>query len=431
MNIFGFSVVRIYRAYCQYAGRLFHPSDREQGEGLRTITRTTIQWLRSRLGSSQWPIVDTSSWLIDESAEKLLTLNLSTLGGRIEALPSGCGRAEAWARSLVRMRDDAHASAMKLIWRGKRRAAQEGFALAACSAGHANWFAQRPDERILNTSKAWASYDRYAALSLTPVRKLSLYPGTDTSAYLHLPGRDHPVPVVILFPDEFSIKEMLIPIVEIGLARGLAVMTVDPPGWNPANGVHWVGRKSWATFTGSVIDALQREPGIASGRIMTAGMLTGAAWALYCAALDSRISSAAAVCPQCPDSYIQQGSGWQAAMLLRMVLEHADCNDAWAYHEAWKQLRLRESIKQSLCRNLVDLRYSVPEADLLAEGRHVFRLGAEGAQGRQGEWWHVVSDYERLWSPALDWLTQGCRERENCARGGGLPAHAYAVLLRT
>ena len=350
-------------------------------------------------------------------AWQLLTMNLLSLGGEPVArrgIRSYRREADqAIARELQFRRDEAHTKAAKLVWRGKRRAAQKGFALAAACAAHANWFASSQDAHALNAAKALASYDRYRSLSRTCIQKWVWPANTHACGYLHVPDGDGPYPVLILLPDELSVKEMLTPIVELALAFGIAVLAVDPPGWHIGLSHHWRQPSDWKNFISAACVFLQDEERIDCRRLATGAMLTGALWALYCGAIEPRIGVSMAIIPQSPlDVLFGDHVKKQSSLVQRFILEHAGCSHVEEYLRCWNSLDVEAVLERYRDTVLLDERFTVDG------GTHIRLASANKEHLEREPAFFPLAEvpgsftYQQLWSPALEWLEDyftGCR----------------------
>ncbi|MBN2554308.1 MAG: hypothetical protein JXA97_00090 [Anaerolineales bacterium] len=370
----------------------------------------------------------------DAEAWQLLTMNLLSLGGEpIATRGSRSYRREtdqAIARELQFRRDEAHTKAAKLVWRGKRRAAQRGFALAAACAAHANWFVSSQDAYALNAAKALASYDRYRSLSGTCIQKWIKPPGTQPCGYLHVPDGDGPYPAVILFPDELSVKEMLTPIVELALDFDIAVLTVDPPGWNLGASPQRRQPSDWSNFISAACGFLQDEGRIDCGRLAAGAMLTGAFWALYCGAIESRIGVSVAIIPQSPlDVLFADGVEKQCSLAQRFILEHAGCSHPVDYLHCWESLEVEHVLDRCQDAVLVDERFMGDAGPHMQMGcANKTLLEKEPALSLLAEIPGSLT-YQQLWRPALEWLEDHFRNCRSHACGNrGMPSRQAVPL---
>ena len=131
-----------------------------------------------------------------------------------------------------------------------------------------------------------------APLMSPPAERLDI-PFADTvlPAYLRVPAdRDGPVPGILLVPGLDSTKEDFATVMDIAVARGLAVLAFDGPGQGEAHPGLLLGPDYEACIS-SAFEAMAARPEVDGSRIGTIGRSLGGIYVVKAAAVDPRIKA--------------------------------------------------------------------------------------------------------------------------------------------
>jgi len=356
----------------------------------------------------------------------LFALNLSGFDGWLDVhlCQRGEGRSEGSfaVRALSAYRDRTHEAAIRAMWAGRVQDARDGFRRAALYASQASSRCRDRESKALNQAKAWSSYERYRALAPFPVRRL-MWKSLGCGGYLHVPAADGRYPVLLLFPDDFSLKEDLCHLVDAGLEEGIAVLTLDPPGWQVSSESGWRAAEDWAALMAEVVECLRQEEQVDETRMAAAGMLTGAFWAFLAALLEPSIRFVSAVAPVLP---FPDGVGLDREAdshhLTDCILKHACCTSQADYQRQWEQLLAAaltrpaghdQSIFLHSCRG--DFEGELPT---LVGGVDLFHRFEPGVDLDR---WMIEGGFKRMWMPTMEWLAVQFRLRVQLHVGGGSP----------
>lgn len=179
---------------------------------------------------------------------------------------------------------------------GHARTAAEMFHRATGCYARARW-GMTGAAREAVYARLDAAYDQVIALSGDRISRVDIPVGdASVSGLLHLPpgaSDDSPVPAVVLYPGMDMTKEYLpVPGRNVFAARGLAVLSIDPPGHGRSvlHGPYLDARNAEAAGS-AAIDLLVAHPEVDPRRIGVFGVSLGSYFAASLATQDDRIAA--------------------------------------------------------------------------------------------------------------------------------------------
>jgi len=352
---------------------------------------------------------------VDGLARILFAENLAAYPSVRVVLKHGdrCGQLDCprFLRELSHARDRVHEKGVQAMWKGNLPLARDTFRLASMLAQCVSWSCKDADSRALNQAKSWASYERFRALAPAPIQHVK-WEEAGGSGYLHLPAAEGRFPVLILFPDTLSTKETVSPIVDEGLRHGLAVLSVDPPGWGSSGDQPWRSLKAWSAFSSAVVRTLEQEACLDTQRLAVGGMFSGAFWAYVAGLCEPRFDRVCVVQPLIPGMKTMSNLHREDSRLLKhAALAHAGCENESAYNAIWRKLGFdlgRLEVHPSA------RMYLHSERGAFETNLPPFRVGLTLLRGEIGsparKDWIFKGGYGGMWNPVLEWLASARQE---------------------
>ncbi|MEK9965906.1 MAG: alpha/beta hydrolase [Rhodospirillaceae bacterium] len=149
-----------------------------------------------------------------------------------------------------------------------------------------------PDMKFDLQARKTAAFAQAAPLMAPPAERVSIpFGDTTLPAYIRVPAdRDGPVAGIVLVPGLDSTKEDFATVMDMAVARGLAVLAFDGPGQGEAHPGLLLGPDYEACISAAV-DAFAARSEVDPARIGTIGRSLGGIYVVKAAAADPRIKA--------------------------------------------------------------------------------------------------------------------------------------------
>jgi pimeloyl-ACP methyl ester carboxylesterase len=160
-----------------------------------------------------------------------------------------------------------------------------------------DWYTSDPVEIKKNCSLMLPCYDRFRHLSAPPIEKVEIsYDIGSIFDYLRLPavGKD-PFPAIVIVQGNDEVEEFNARFESMALARGLATLSIDPPGWGESglSGNRFRSVDSYRKAMNHAVDFLQSRAEISPHAIGIFGVSFGGLLAPFAAGLEPRFAAVA------------------------------------------------------------------------------------------------------------------------------------------
>ena len=160
----------------------------------------------------------------------------------------------------------------------------------------ADWFTYNRESIALNYQLMIPCYDKFRAFSEPQIDKIE-FPFTEgtLNAFYRVPKTDKDrMPAVILIQGNDEVKEFNSRFEELALAKNMAVLDLDPPGWGESGvtGNRCRSYKDYQKAINIAVDFLQNQKEINPRSIGIFGVSFGGLLSPYAAGLDSRLAAA-------------------------------------------------------------------------------------------------------------------------------------------
>jgi pimeloyl-ACP methyl ester carboxylesterase len=199
-------------------------------------------------------------------------------------------------------------------------------------------------------SAAMPCFDRFRRLSTPPIEKIALdHPAGAVMAHFRTPNTAKgPHPAIVMLQGAETVKEWMVAFEDHALARGIATLTVDQPGWGESGltGEKLLSAGDLETCAHLALDFLQRRRDINGEAVGVFGTGFGGLLAPYCAALEPRFSAVASL-----GAIFYAKEVWKAlpAVLLRRIYRITGLKTPNELDEWFDQLRIEETLSQASC----------------------------------------------------------------------------------
>jgi pimeloyl-ACP methyl ester carboxylesterase len=161
----------------------------------------------------------------------------------------------------------------------------------------ADWFTYDREDSVWNYALALPCFDRFRLMTIPPIQKIEFpYPVGAIMGHFRVPDVGAgPFPAIVMLQGEDTVKEWMASFEELALARGIATLTIDQPGWGESGltGNKWISGRDLENSAQLAVDFLRREPEIDGDALGIFGVSLGGLLALYCAGLESRFVAVA------------------------------------------------------------------------------------------------------------------------------------------
>ncbi len=186
------------------------------------------------------------------------------------------GRDE-WAAAFSAVAD-AHWSRARSLEQGDRAAAAKAYWQAWRVFHFARWPTENSPAKQKAKSRALDSFRKHAELLDPPVETVRIpFEGMEIVAYLRLPAKIRPAPLVFGIAGLDSRKEDLAAHTDAYLKNGLALFAVDLPGTGESP--HAAGEVASDRIFSAALDYLAKRPEIDAARIVVQGRSWSGYWA--------------------------------------------------------------------------------------------------------------------------------------------------------
>lgn len=182
---------------------------------------------------------------------------------------------------------------------GEAEVARDLYFRAALYYLAADWFTYDHEDSVWNYALALPCFDRFRALAKPPIEKIEFpYRVGSISAHFRVPyGRRDPFPVVVIIQGNDTVKECMVSFEDFAVTRGIATLTVDPPGWGESglSGNRFRSLDDLKQCSQLAVDFLQQRGDIRPEAIGVFGVSFGGLLAACCAGLEPRFAAVAGI----------------------------------------------------------------------------------------------------------------------------------------
>jgi pimeloyl-ACP methyl ester carboxylesterase len=298
----------------------------------------------------------------------------------------------------------------------------------------ADGFTAEPGERIRNYVLAMPCFDRFRRLSRPAIQKLTFpYSIGTIAAHFRLPcGGAGPFPAVIILQGNDGVKEWMVAFENLALARGMATLTVDQPGWGESGltGNTCASVQDLQTCVRIATDYLEARPEIRDEAVGMFGVSLGSLLAFCGAGLEPRI---AAVAGLGGPFYVKEVWEKLPALQKRKAYRYTGLQNLEQLEAWFARLQIAATLAQVRCPALV-----VHGAkDELVPPRNAHALVAEmgGEPALRiipgGDHLGTCSLPAQLYGEIFDWLAGHLRSRQPNAVAGRITSPVHPGEHRT
>jgi len=218
----------------------------------------------------------------------------------------------------------------------------------------ADWFVQDRQASVWNYALAMPCFDRFRMFSTPPIEKVEFqYPAGTLTAHFRVPtGREGPFPAVVILQGNDTVKEWMVAYEELALARGMAILTIDQPGWGESglSGNKCISSQDLQNCACLALDFLQGRSEIRGDAIGVFGVSLGGFLAPYCAGLEPRF---AAVAGLGGPYYVREAWRKMPAIHRRRAYRHTGLTTLQELDEWVEQLDISKNLARVHCPALI------------------------------------------------------------------------------
>ena len=197
-------------------------------------------------------------------------------------------------------------------------------------------------------------FDRFRMLSAPSIAKLDFpYPLGTLTAHFRLPLVGHaPFPAIVILPGNDTVKEYMVLLEALALARGIATLTIDPPGWGESGltGNRCRSAQDLRHCVQLAVDFLQGHPQICPDAIGIFGVDLGGLLAFYCAGLAPCFAAAAGLGGI---FYVKQVWPRMPALQKRRIYRYTGLETPKELTKWFDQLEIEATLSQVCCPTLI------------------------------------------------------------------------------
>jgi alpha-beta hydrolase superfamily lysophospholipase len=237
---------------------------------------------------------------------------------------------------------------------GDNQVARELYFRATLYYLAADWFSRDPRQYERNYAFAMPCFDRFRRLSTPEIEKVEFpYPVGAIAAHFRLPTVGHPpFPALVIIQGNDTVKEWLVAFEDLALARGIATLTIDQPGWGESGltGNRLASSEDLRICSRLSIDFLQGRPDIRDAAVGIFGIGLGGLLALLSAGLEPRFAAAAGI-----GGTFFLNEVWRnlSALQRRRLYRHTGLATQEALGDWVDRMRIRDTLPQVRCPTLL------------------------------------------------------------------------------
>ena len=157
-------------------------------------------------------------------------------------------------------------------------------------------------------------FDEFRKRMNPPVEKWAFeYGAGKFFADIYYPEGSGPFPAVLIYPGNEGIKEHMATYAKHALARGMAAIAIDPPGWGESglSGCKFSSIEDYRACTDEIHARITDSPLLDEGRLVTFGVSGGSLTSIIVAGFHDYISAAAGI--GAPE-YLKLAAVWKNAL---------------------------------------------------------------------------------------------------------------------
>jgi pimeloyl-ACP methyl ester carboxylesterase len=218
----------------------------------------------------------------------------------------------------------------------------------------ADWFSRDPRQYERNYAFAMPCFDRFRWLCTPEIQKVRFpYPVGSITAHFRLPPvGTPPFLALVIIQGNDTVKEWLVAFEDLALARGIATLTIDQPGWGESGltGTRLSSPADLSACSRLSIDFLQGRRDIRGEAVGIFSVGLGGLLALCCAGLEPRFAAVAGI-----GATLFLNEMWQnlSAPQQRRMYRHTGVATPDALGEWIDRMRIRETLPQVHCPTLL------------------------------------------------------------------------------
>ncbi len=158
------------------------------------------------------------------------------------------------------------------------------------------YFTDELDESRRNYDKYMPVYEKFCKLITPKINRIEFpYKNGAIKAQYRVPEGDGPFPAIIFLQGNEGSKEHMVSFENYALKRGMATLSVDPPGYGETRftGITWETEEDFKTCIHKVVDFLYEQDVIKNSGIGIFGVSGGGLTSPYAASFEKRIAASA------------------------------------------------------------------------------------------------------------------------------------------
>lgn len=157
------------------------------------------------------------------------------------------------------------------------------------------------DESRRNYDKYMPVYEKFCKLAIPQINRIEFpYKNGAIKAQYRLPEGDGPFPVIIFLQGNEGNKEQMVSFENCALKRGMATLSVDPPGYGETRltGLTSNTEEDFKACMHKVVDFLYEKEDIRNSGIGVFGVSGGGILSSYAASFERRITASTSLCDE-------------------------------------------------------------------------------------------------------------------------------------
>jgi len=231
---------------------------------------------------------------------KMLMHSLQFFGGDLDelrhAFTAPANRDQSLTQICRKLGAELRDRAVAMEGRGEMAGARALYHRAAIYYLLGDWYTHDPVEIAKDYSLMLPCYDKFRRLSNPPVEKVTL-PFAIGSLFAHyrVPPGEGSFPAILIVQGNDEVKEFNDRFETMALERGLATLTLDPPGWGESGltGNRFDSAETYGKAIKLAVDFLQSRREIVPDAIGVFGVSLGGMLAPFAAGLEPRLAAVA------------------------------------------------------------------------------------------------------------------------------------------
>ena len=165
-----------------------------------------------------------------------------------------------------------------------------------CFMGYFFIYEQKQSKKIFNL--ATPIFDEFRKRMDPPVEKWEFgYDEGSCFAHVYYPQGDGPFPLILAYPGNEGIKEHMATYAKYALARSIALISIDPPGWGESglSGCKFSSIEDYKRCTNQIYEKVTNDSRLDAKRIATFGVSGGSLTAIIVPGFHDYIKAATGI----------------------------------------------------------------------------------------------------------------------------------------